>query len=114
MSLLHFDSALASVTGAGTALYLAAEHQGGIDDPVFWVKMIPAVIGPFFVVVANRVLAMKAAKKRLKAIRNEREAAALEADKDPTNDAHAKELREEAEELRVEADALVDKTKGSE
>ncbi len=70
--------------------------------------MIPAVIGPALVVVTNRLFAVRAARKRVAAARRDREALALETDKDPTNDTRAKELRLEAEELRAEADALAD------
>lgn len=68
--------------------------------------LLVAILGPVMVLVANRVLAYKAARKRARAGILREDAEALLQDGDPSNDAEARILLRDARELDAGADAL--------
>jgi hypothetical protein len=64
------------------------------------------ILGPVITLVASRLLAARAARKRATAKAKEDRAARRLADGDPKNDHEAERLLDEAAEDRAEADAL--------
>lgn len=106
MTFSHVDSVVASVAGVGTTLSLAAQVPPNPSEPVTYLAYLPTVIGPALVVVANRVLAMYAARKRATAAHLRAEAEEKLTDSDVSNDAEGKRQLLEADIEVAEADAL--------
>ncbi len=104
--MLQADSVVASLAGVGTTLTMASNVPMDPSNPWSLVSYIPAVIGPVLVLVANRYLALRAARKRIIADSKDQKADQLEKDNDPTNDVEVPKLRLEAKIERAEADAL--------
>jgi hypothetical protein len=105
----HADSLAAGVTSFGASMAIASEHP---PDPGMWHTFLPYLVsltGPVLVLVTNRVLAAKAAKRRARAAALREDAKALLQDADPNNDCNARVLIREASVLEAEADALTDK-----
>lgn len=102
----HTDALVASAAGVGTTLSLAATQPLEPDQLHSWLSYLPTVIGPALVVIANRLLAANAAKKRAQAEFYKEEAVKKKTDSDPTNDAEARKDELKAAELNAEADAL--------
>lgn len=102
----HADGVAASVAGVGTTISLAASQPLDPDQAHTWLSYIPTIVGPALVVIANRLLAARAARKRAMAEYHDAEAKRKETDADPSNDAEAPKDRLEAAQLRAEADAL--------
>lgn len=71
-----------------------------------WVPYLVSVCGPVLMAIGVRVLSAVAARKRTLAEAKEARAQALRKDGDPTNDATAASLEDEAGGLRAEAAAL--------
>lgn len=71
-----------------------------------WIAMLIAALGPVASLVAARLLAAAAAKRRAIAEAKEARAKKLESDNEPGNDAEAAKLLEEAAGLKAEAAQL--------
>lgn len=108
MSVVHVapDTVVASIAGVGTTLSLAATNPIDMSNPVSLLNLLPTILGPALVVVANRLLAARAARKRTEAahLRNEGEEAVTNAD--PKDDDEGRRKLREAEALEAEAKAL--------
>lgn len=106
MILRNLDSVVASVLGVGASLQMASTTpaNGGWESLLAY---LPTVLGPALVVVANRLLAARAAKLKARASVLEAQAKAELEDADKVNDDSAKQKQLEAVELKAEADALV-------
>jgi len=102
----HADGVAASVAGVGTTISLASTQPLDPAQAHTWLSYVPTIVGPALVVIANRLLAARAARKRATAEYCEAEAKRKETDADPANDAEASKDRLEAAQLRAEADAL--------
>lgn len=109
-------SILASVIGLASSAALASDLAPGVAPTGGEVPAIVAWIGSALMTLApialDRWLAYRAAKARARAAALERAAARAEADSDPTNDAAAKRARDQADELRAEAEATDAAAKG--
>lgn len=100
------DALLASTASVGTTLSLAATQPIDPANPWSALSYLPALFGPMLIVFVNRHFAGRAARKRARAAFLRDEAARIENDHDPKNDAEARQKRLEAAELEAEAEAL--------
>lgn len=100
-SMFHADSLLASIASVGTTLSVATTHAPDVAAPVSLLPYAVSLLGPVLVLVANRLLAAKAAGKRARA------AAEREQANDATpDDPESKALRAHAAQLEAEAAEL--------
>jgi len=102
----HVDEILAGVASFGVTTALVHQAPIELDHPPSWVPYIVSLIGPVLVLVANRVLSSKAARKRAAAEWLREEAKMMLEDGDKSNDAAARKMLREARELEADATAL--------
>jgi hypothetical protein len=102
----HTDGVVASIAGVGTTLSLASTQPLEPNQLHSWLSYLPTIIGPALVVVVNRILAAKAAKRRVLAEYYKQEAEKKRSDGDPANDKEAAEDALKAATLKAEADAI--------
>lgn len=100
------DALVGSTASIGTTLSLASVSPIDPSDPWSFLSYIPAIIGPALLVIVNRHLSAKAARKLARAKFLRDEADEIETDADSKNDAVGREKRLEAAELEAEAEAL--------
>jgi hypothetical protein len=103
----HHASAV--VAGGASAIGTAAYAAGQVPVPAevpSWLPMLVTVVGPALVWTATRVTRGVAARQRALAEAKDRRAALIRADGDPTNDAEAARLEDEADAARALAAGL--------
>lgn len=113
LTALHHASDNLPASTVGTAITSAVTTAGVVTQTIPvpegtppWLALLITIAGPVLTLVVSRLLAAHAARKRALAGAMEAKAARLQADKDPTNDAEAERLLEEAAAEKAEADAL--------
>lgn len=102
----NVDAVIGSTASVGTTLSLAAVQPMDPNNHWTFLSYIPAIVGPTLLVLVNRHLASKAARKHARAEFLRQEAKADLKDKDKSNDAAARDKLLEAAELDAEAEAL--------
>ncbi len=102
----HTDGVVASIAGVGTTLSLASTQPLEPDQLHSWLSYLPTIVGPALVVIVNRVLAAKAAKRRVLAEFYKEQAEKKKQDDDPSNDKEAEQDALKAATLKAEADAI--------
>jgi hypothetical protein len=102
----HADSVLASAAGVGTTLSLAAQNPPDPAQPWSYLTLLPTVLGPALVVIANRYLAAQAARKVVRAAQLRTEGEEALTNSDTTDDAEGRRKVQEAAQLDAEAIAL--------
>lgn len=103
---LPASTAGAAVTSAITTAGVMTQTIPLPEGTPTWLAALVTVMGPTLTLVASRLLAARAAKKRTMAARKREIGLAKKADGDPGNDAEAERLLDEAAAEMAEADAL--------